>query len=127
MIVKINGEPCTRVGEQRAEPLADWSDRCGFYGPIDKTRDMILETDFYHHEGAPSMKDLHKVEAICNDDPFCWLDSANRLLMESTEVTKTVYRFITHRMAIVRDGVEHNFLPWDLEALVRAVTICFVG
>lgn len=123
MIVKINGEPlpCSRAGEDY-ERMVDYAERCGFYGPIDKTRDVIMETKWYQHEGAPSMADLNKVEAVCNDDPFCWMDAANRLIMDSTPVTQAIYRFITHRTAIIRDGIENNFLPWDMEALIWTVS-----
>lgn len=126
MIVKINGKPCSRADVYEYEKFTDWVDRCGYYGPIDKTRDMVLDSEFYQHTPIPPLDEFHKVQGYCGDifdDPTCYMDSFNHMVMKATPVTEAMYKFITHKTAIIREGIDSDlFLMegfiWTLSALV---------
>lgn len=117
MIVKINGVPCSRA-TGTYEKFVDYHDRCGFYTPLDKAADMIRESNWYQQDSTPALSEFERVQAYCGDiakDPFCYMDAMNRTIMESTPITEAIYKFISHRAAVIRWGVENNFNPFDME------------
>lgn len=77
-----------------------------------KIMDYIHHTDWYNYNPpvASDLKDLHE---ICGNNAACYMDNANWQIMNKTEVTADIYKFITQRVHVVKDGFSHNFWPWD--------------
>lgn len=86
---------------------------------ISKVSDAIHHTEWYHH--TPYKFDLvhnfNDVQAICGDytgglgSPACYIDAFNWSIMNKTELTADIYKFISDRMAIMRDGIQNNLIP----------------
>lgn len=80
-----------------------------------KLSEAIQNTEWYHH--APNKMDVIKnfdhVQMVCGNDNNCWADAANWTIMNKTELTSDIYKFITDRMAVMREGFQYNFWPKD--------------
>jgi hypothetical protein len=78
-----------------------------------KISDAIQHSEWYQH--TPNKMDLFKdwdhVQAICGTNKACYMDSFSWSVMDKTELTADIYKFITDRTAIVREGFENNFIP----------------
>jgi hypothetical protein len=85
----------------------------------DRLSEAIQNTEWYQH--APNKMDLFKdwshVQSICGDykgglgDGACYLDSMNWSIMNKTELTADIYKFISDRMAVMREGIQDNLIP----------------
>ena len=75
--------------------------------------EKIQHTEWYNHTpyNFDLVKNFNDVKAICGDSPFCWTDSLNWSIMNKSELTADIYKFISHRAAVIRNGFETNFLP----------------
>lgn len=75
--------------------------------------ESIHKTEWYQH--TPKKFDLvqnyNHVQAICGDDPACYMDSFNWTVMNKTELTSDIYKLISDRMAVIKEGFQNNFLP----------------
>ncbi|MEH7122133.1 hypothetical protein V7127_02690 [Bacillus sp. JJ1773] len=69
----------------------------------------------YEHPNFDRIKDYDTVQNICKDDFFCHLDSVNWTIMNKTEITSNIYKFIAHRVSIVKDGFANNFWPDEFD------------
>src|SRR5690554_3153817 len=80
---------------------------------VDKVKGAIKNTDWYQYE-HPSfdlVENFNDVQMICKDSLACYLDSFNWSIMNKTELTASIYKFITHRVHVVKDRFTNNFLP----------------
>lgn len=87
---------------------------------VEKLKGKIQDTDWYQYE-HPSfdlVENFYDVQNICKDSLACYLDSFNWSIMNKTELTASIYKFITHRVYVIKDGFANNFLPdqinWDV-------------
>lgn len=80
-----------------------------------KITDTIHHTEWYSHTpyNFDLVKNFNNVQAYCGNDAACYMDSMNWSIMNKTELTEDIYKFITHRVSVVKEGFEHNFWPWD--------------
>lgn len=80
---------------------------------LTKLSDSIHHTEWYYHtpQNFDLVHNFNDVQAKCAEDAFCYLDSFNWSIMNKTELTADIYKFITDKTAIVRDGIENNFIP----------------
>ncbi|MDQ1003944.1 hypothetical protein QFZ28_004344 [Neobacillus niacini] len=80
---------------------------------ISKISDAIHNSQWYDH--TPINFDLvhnfNDVQAICNNNIVCYMDSFNWSIMNKTELTADIFKFISHRMSVIREGFTNNFLP----------------
>lgn len=106
MILKINGvetdyERIHRLVEENTpDSLAE--------GLLKKFHD----TEWYQHTSDFNVfENYDGVKALCDENLLCWMDAVNRSGMEISEPTKMVYRFISHRAEVIKDGFANNFWP----------------
>lgn len=81
-----------------------------------KIQTAIENTEWYHQRPPSNFdltEDFEHVKSICGPDLNCYWDSANWTIMNKTELTADIYKFITNRFDVVRDGFLHNFWPQD--------------
>lgn len=80
-----------------------------------KISEAIHNTEWYHH--TPNNFDLvqnfNHVQGICGESLSCYMDSLNWSIMNKTELTADIYKFISDRMAVIREGFQYNFWPKD--------------
>lgn len=80
---------------------------------ISKISDAINHSEWYNH--TPKEFDLFEntnhVKGICGNDLDCYADSANWTIMNKTELTSDIYKFITDRVYVIKHGFTDNFLP----------------
>ncbi|MEH7548239.1 hypothetical protein [Neobacillus vireti] len=74
---------------------------------------VIHNTEWYHHtpQDFDLVENFNNVQAICGENLNCFWDAANWSIMNKTELTSDIYKFITHRMSILRDGLQNNLIP----------------
>ena len=79
----------------------------------DKLKGAVQNTDWYkfEHPSFDLVQNFEDVKMICKDDLACYADSLNWSIMNKTELTASIYKFITHRVAAVKTGFTENFLP----------------
>jgi hypothetical protein len=79
----------------------------------DKLGNAIHHTEWFKHQ--PQNFDLvhnfSDVQSKCGDDAFCYMDSLNWSIMNKSELTTDIYKFITNQTAIMRNGFENNLIP----------------
>lgn len=66
----------------------------------------LKHTEFYQYEPKQFdlVKDFDNVKTICNDNLFCWLDAYHWSIMNKSELTASIYKYITHRVHVFKDG-----------------------
>lgn len=80
-----------------------------------KIGDALHHTEWYQHTpyNFDLVKNFNDVQAYCGDNAACYMDSLNWSIMNKSELTADIYKFITHRVSIIKDGFAHNFWPSD--------------
>jgi hypothetical protein len=80
-----------------------------------KITEAIHHTEWYNHTpyNFDLVKNFNDVQAYCGNDAACYMDSLNWSIMNKTELTTDIYKFITYRVSVVKDGFAHNFWPSD--------------
>jgi hypothetical protein len=77
----------------------------------------ISETEWYQHtpQNFDLVHNFKEVQAICGDidNMVCYMDSFNWSIMNKTELTADIFKFISHRMSVIREGFTENFWPSD--------------
>lgn len=85
----------------------------------DKITNAIHNTEWFQ-TATPHKFDLVQnfdhVQAICGDytgglgSGACYMDALNWSIMNKTELTKEIYKFIAERAAVMRDGFQNNLI-----------------
>lgn len=86
----------------------------------DKLNTAIQNTQWYHHTPPKSFdlfQNFNDVQSYCRDNVACYMDAMNWSIMNKTELTADIYKFITHRVSVVKEGFAHHFLPSDAHIL----------
>jgi hypothetical protein len=87
-------------------------------------------TEWYQHN--PNQFDLaqnfNHVQSICGENLNCYWDAANWTITDKTEVTSDIYKFISDRMTVIREGLQYNFLPKhiDFHAVLNLIDWHFI-
>jgi hypothetical protein len=103
MIIKINGNS---VGEVIKGNLTE----------------AVQNTEWYREDSDINIfTNYEAVRSVCDDNAICWMDAVNRSVMETNEVTGSVYKFIQHRAGIIREGFSENRLGDNLEAVLDCI------
>jgi hypothetical protein len=121
--VKMNGVLLQDNGPLRNEELLEYIDN-NFHNSLSealqaKFQAAIQNTEWYQYEhpNFDLVKNTEQVKNICGEDPDCYADALNWTIMNKTEITSNIYKFISHRVSVVKDGLTNNFLPdrlnWD--------------
>jgi hypothetical protein len=81
----------------------------------DKLANAIHQTDWYNYQpqNFDLVKNFNDVQAHCNNDLPCYMDSLNWAIMNKSELTADIYKFIVHRVHVVKQGFAENFWPSD--------------
>lgn len=82
-------------------------------------QNAIHNTEWYQHEphNFDLVKNFDHVQAICGDytgglgSGSCYMDALNWSIMNKTELTRDIYKFITDRASVIRDGLQNNLIP----------------
>ena len=84
---------------------------------ISKLSDDIHQSEWYHHtpQNFDLVHNFKEVQAICNNNLDCYADSFNWSIMNKNELTADIYKFITHRVSVIREGFTDNFLPKHID------------
>lgn len=125
MILKINGIECQGgslpkgVTNMSYEEIHDYVEACQYDSVSERIMDLLQKTDWYQQSNSDFniFKNWEGVKNLCKDDALCLMDAVNRSVMESTKGTEMIYKFISHRAALVRDGFENNFwqgIDWEM-------------
>ena len=93
----------------------------------------ITETEWYQHtpQNFDFVKNFNEVEAICGDplkgtNLMCYQDSLNWSIMNKSELTADIYKFITHRVSVIRHGFSDNFWPKDFHTVLDLIDWHFI-
>jgi hypothetical protein len=117
MNIKINGNLYFSDNYEQIHHLVNDDSYNGLGDAVlSKLSDAVHNSQWYQR--TPSNFDLIKnndfVQGYCGDfieNQNCYLDSANWTLMNKSELTSDIYKFITHRVSVVKNGFHDNFLP----------------
>ncbi|MEH7086500.1 hypothetical protein V7139_27800, partial [Neobacillus drentensis] len=98
---------------------------------ISKISDAVHNSEWYQHtpQNFDLVHNFKEVQAICGDidNMVCYMDSLNWSIMNKTELTADIFRFISHRMSVIRTGFTENFLPSDhIEHLLNFIDWHFI-
>lgn len=95
--------------------------------------ESIQNTEWYHYNPKhfDLFNDFNHVQAYCGDpadNMICYQDALNWSIMNKSELTADIYKFITHRINVIREGFQYNFLPKhiDLHALIELIDWHFI-
>lgn len=66
----------------------------------------IKSTEWYQYQPVKFdlVKDFDNVKKVCSDDLFCLLDAFNWSVMNKTEWSASLYKYITHRVSVMKEG-----------------------
>lgn len=80
---------------------------------ISKFSDAIHHSEWYNHtpKDFDLVKDFDHIQAICGNNLVCYHDSLDWAIMNKTEFTADIYKFITDRVYVIKHGFSDNFLP----------------
>lgn len=70
----------------------------------------IKSTEWYQDEpqNFDLVKNYNEVMEKCGDDIICQMDSFNWTVMNKTEITASIYKFITNRAHVIRRGFDNE-------------------
>lgn len=118
LLVKINGNPLDydRIHQAVQDNTYDSLGNA----IISKISDALQHTEWYQHtpNKFDMVQNLDHVKMICGYKPECYADSLNWSIMNKTALTSDVYKFISDRMAVIREGFQYNFLPKHILDLI---------
>lgn len=79
--------------------------------------EKIQQSEWYQYQPQQFDYGVNRqmVEAVCNHNPVCYMDSLNWTLMNKTPLTESIYKWIAYRSHIAYEGVTTNFLPHHLD------------
>jgi hypothetical protein len=84
--------------------------------------EAIQSTQWYRENSDFNIfSNYEGVRGLCDDNAFCWMDAVNRSVMETNEVTGSIYKFIQHRAGLIREGFAENLLGDNLEAVLDCI------
>jgi hypothetical protein len=97
---------------------------------ISKLSDAIHHTEWYQRtpQNFDLVHNFNDVQAICGDffnNQVCYMDSFNWSVMNKTELTSDIFKFISHRMSVIREGFANNFLP-DFHTILNFIDWHFI-
>jgi hypothetical protein len=80
---------------------------------ISKLSDAIHQSGWYHHtpQNFDLVHNFNDVQAFCGDNAVCYMDSLNWAIMNKSELTADIYKFITNQTSIMREGIQNNLIP----------------
>jgi hypothetical protein len=66
----------------------------------------LKQTEWYQYEpiNFDLVKDFDNVKTVCDDNLFCLLDAYHWSIMNKSELTASIYKYIAHRVHVIKDG-----------------------
>lgn len=66
----------------------------------------LKQTEWYQYEPVQFdlVQNFDNVKTVCDDNLFCLLDAFNWSIMNKSELTASIYKYIVHRVYVVKDG-----------------------
>jgi hypothetical protein len=81
----------------------------------------------YEHPNFDLVRNYEDVKAICDQNAFCWLDSFNWSIMNTTELTSSLYKFVTYHTNVIKQGIESEFMNFILYVPMQLVNFSLGG
>lgn len=119
MILKINGVQVSRDIHQVVQENSYQSIPDMVKGNISE---LVHNASWYRENSDFNIfNNYEAVRGLCGDDAICWMDAVNRSVMETNEITGSVYKIIQHRVGLIREGFTENLWGDNLEAVLDCI------